>query len=480
VPFQSSEQETKVLRIIKFNELTAVFFISFVTFICHNSVFATGEIPVYVPGQMVCYVSDPSIIDSINFEYGCEYLTYSATLHDYLLQTDPERDIDSLAAIIAAYPGVDYCYPNYVLYAPEPVQASQPFIDAIGEDIFPQQAAAQILNLDSTHDYTTGSSAVVGILDGGIDFYHSLFSTNVSSGNDYVDNDNLSQDEAGGSASGHGTFVAGIVRLTAPDAHIISYRILDTNGLGSGFYIAEAIVNAVDDNCNVINLSFVMAGVHPTIVKALEYARLNDVVVVAAAGNDSSMIDRFPASDINCICVAAVDSFGFKADFSNFGQTVKLVAPGTGIYATFPGNFYARWDGTSFAAPFVTGQAALLFALNPEADWNDINNSVCSLAVNVDSINPPYTGLLGFGLIDPLATVQQFGGYVCGDFNHDGSLPSILDLTYIVDYVFRGGPIPANLLAANCDGIAGTPNILDLTCMVDFIFRSGHEPVCSP
>ncbi len=442
-------------------------------------VFST-ELPAHVPGQMVCYVAQSSIIDSINSEFGTEYITYSLRLHDYLLTTDTLRDLDSLASVIAAYPGVAYCYPNYMLFAPEAVQASQPFIDAIGEDIFPMQRAAQTLNLDSTHFYTTGSSATVGVLDAGVDFNHELLRAKVSSGEDYVDVDNLSQEEPGGAVFGHGTFVAGIIRLTAPDAHIISYRVLDTAGGGNGFYIASAIIQAVEDSCDVINLSFVMSDIHPTVLKALEYARLNNMVVVAAAGNDSAQVERFPASSEYSISVAAVDSFGHKADFSNYSPTVKLVAPGTGIYASYPANQYARWDGTSFAAPFVSGQAALLFALNPDASWDDINSAICSLAVNIDSINPGYEGLLGFGLIDPLATVQQSSGYVCGDVNNDGSATNALDLNFIVNYIFRGGAIPANLLAANCDGRMGKPNILDLACIVNHIFRNGHTPICNP
>lgn len=437
------------------------------------------EIPTHVPGQMVCYVSNPAIIDSINNEFGTEYLTYNTLIHDYLLTTDTVRNLDSLASIITAYPGVEYCYPNYTMYAPEAVQASQPFIDAVGEDIFPLQQAVQTLNLDSTHFYTTGSTAVVGILDGGIDFDHELLLTNVSTGKDYVDNDNLSQEETGGGAFGHGTFVAGIVILAAPDAHIIAYRVLDTAGIGNGFYIAEAILDAVQDGCNAINLSFVMEGFHPSVEKALEYARSNNVYVVAAAGNDSAQVNRYPASSENAISVAAVDSFGIKADFSNYSTTVKLVAPGTGIYASYPGNQYARWEGTSFATPFVTGQAALLFALNPNASWDEINNSICSLAVNIDSLNPGLVGLLGFGLIDPLATVQS-GGYICGDINNDGTSTNIEDLNFIINYIFRNGALPANLLAANCDGLVGQPDILDLNCVVNYIFRTGHAPICSP
>ena len=221
-----------------------------------------------------------------------------------------------------------------------------------------------------------------------------------------------------------------------------------------------------------------MAGEHPTVAKALEYARQNNVLVVAAAGNDSALIDKFPASDANAISVAAVDSFGNKADFSNYSSNIDLAAPGTGIYASFPGNQYARWDGTSFAAPFVSGQAALLFALNPQASWDEVRNSICSLAVNIDSLNPGFEGLLGSGLIDPLATVSQNGSFVCGDVNNDAKANNILDLTYLVDFIFRGGPIPANLQAANFDGVEGQPNILDLTYIVDYIFRGGQQPAC--
>ncbi|HEX2896800.1 MAG TPA: S8 family serine peptidase, partial [candidate division Zixibacteria bacterium] len=311
------------MHTINFHRYTNKFFLGLLMFALLTGMAGSSEIPVNVPGQMVCYVANPAIIDSINSEFGTEYITYNVLLHDYLLTTDTVRNLDSLASVITNYPGVAYCYPNRVLYAPEAVQASQPFVDAVGETIFPTQQAAQTLNLDSTHNYTTGGSATVGILDAGIDFGHELLWSNVSSGDDYVSGDNYSQEEPGGSAFGHGTFVAGIVRLTAPDAHIISYRVLDTAGIGNGFYIAEAIVEAVMDGCDAINLSFVMEGIHPTVEKALQYARSNDVVVVAAAGNDSSQVDRYPASSEYAMSVAAVDSFGFKAAFSNYSSTVK-------------------------------------------------------------------------------------------------------------------------------------------------------------
>lgn len=434
----------------------------------------------YVPGQMVCSVTNPIVLDSLNQEYGCVLLTYNFRLNDYLLVTDTARDMDSLTNLISLRPSVEYCEPNYFLFAPEAVQASQPFVDQVGGDIYPEQTAVQTLKLDSTHEYTTGGSARVGIVDVGIEFSHSLMQTNVFSAWDYVDNDNLAADEPGGGASGHGTFVAGIVRLVAPHAEIYSFRALDTTGSGNGFFIAQAITDAVDSGCNVINLSLVMSGEHPSVESAVEYAHAHNVIVIAAAGNDSLQVNKFPASSDHTLSVAAVDSFGVIADFSNYGDKVDLMAPGTGIYASYIDNQYARWDGTSFAAPFVSGQAALIYAINPDGSWDDIHGAICSLAVSIDSLNPGYEGLLGYGLIDPLATVLGGGVYVCGDVNGDGMATNNLDLVYLINYIFRNGPIPANFLASNCDGILGTPNILDLTCIINYIFRLGDEPSCVP
>ncbi|MCH9024165.1 MAG: hypothetical protein IH931_02440 [candidate division Zixibacteria bacterium] len=69
--------------------------------------------------------------------------------------------------------------------------------------------------------------------------------------------------------------------------------------------------------------------------------------------------------------------------------------------------------------------------------------------------------------------------FFCGDANNDQSeIPNILDLTFLVDYIFRGGPLPDIPAAADLDGSGGNPNIIDLTAMVDYIFRGGAQPTC--
>ena len=97
----------------------------------------------------------------------------------------------------------------------------------------------------------------VAVIDGGVDLDHPAFSGSVSSGYDYVDDDQVANDEIGGANSGHGTFVAGVVHLVAPDAEIISYRVTNLFGESNGYVLAEAILKAIDDGCRVINISLV-------------------------------------------------------------------------------------------------------------------------------------------------------------------------------------------------------------------------------
>ncbi|MCH7948049.1 MAG: hypothetical protein IIC66_09665, partial [candidate division Zixibacteria bacterium] len=75
-------------------------------------------------------------------------------------------------------------------------------------------------------------------------------------------------------------------------------------------------------------------------------------------------------------------------------------------------------------------------------------------------------------------TVTGNPPFVCGDVDNNGEFQGILELTYLVDYIFRSGPAPENEFAADINGSGGIANILDLTYIVDFVFRSGPPPVC--
>lgn len=168
---------------------------------------------------------------------------------------------------------------------------------------------------------------------------------------------------------GHGTMVAGLVRLVAPGAQIMPLRAFDGFGIGDSTDVVRAIYYAVDHGADVINMSFSMDRQSPAVGKALRYARDHGVVVVAAAGNRSSNEQTFPASDSRVVGVASSDDDDLLAEFSNFGpNNADLTAPGVALVSSYPGGLYAAGWGTSFSTPLVSGTAALLrFGLPDDA-----------------------------------------------------------------------------------------------------------------
>ncbi len=434
----------------------------------------------YVADELVCQVTDNAYIDSVNAIYGTttKEVLFEPASYLYLLSVPGGENVDSLATVISADSNVLACQPNYILSAPEPVQASSPFLDELTSGDVVDQPARSTLKLPQTQLVSTGTDVKVGIVDVGINLTHPSLQTKAASGFDYVDGDAIANDEPGGAASGHGTFVAGVVNLVAPDAQLIAYRVLDTAGSGDGFSVAKAILQAVSDGCRVINLSMVMFANHVATDQAIEYARSQGVLVVAAAGNDSTQTERFPANDSYTLAVAAIDSLNLKADFSNYNGKIDVCAPGTHVFAPYLDTLYARWDGTSFATPFVAGEAALLIASNPTATLYDITDAIILNAQPIDNINPAYSGMLGAGLIDPLASMAALNNIVCGDIDGDQTGPNVADLTTLVTFMFKSGPEPTFIITADVNASGGPPDIADLTYLVSYMFRSGPAPTC--
>lgn len=160
---------------------------------------------------------------------------------------------------------------------------------------------------------------------------------------------------------GHGTMVAGLIRLTAPAAQIMPLEAFDEDGVGHPFDIVRAIDYAVSNGAHVINMSFSIAEATPELLDAVERARRRGVMTVAAAGNNGEASQIFPAAYGPTIGVAATDFNDQLTDFSNYGLvTADLAAPGSGVVTLFPGGLYATGWGTSFSTPLVAGNVALL------------------------------------------------------------------------------------------------------------------------
>jgi subtilisin family serine protease len=138
----------------------------------------------------------------------------------------------------------------------------------------------------------------------------------------------------------------------------------------------------------------------------IRQAHAAGMVVVSSAGNGgAASATHFPAEMPEVMGVAALDPADLKAGFSNYGPIVAISAPGVGIVSTYLFHGYATWSGTSMAAPFVSGTAALVFRVMQGAGPDDVRARIETTAAALNHLGKPYDGLMGAGRVDALAAV---------------------------------------------------------------------------
>jgi subtilisin family serine protease len=175
------------------------------------------------------------------------------------------------------------------------------------------------------------------------------------------------------SAFGHGTMTTGLVHLAAPRAKILPLKAFTSNGTGYLSNIVAALYYAVQHQANVVNMSFDVSSPSPALNQAVAYANQKGVVLVAAAGNESTSAPVYPAAlKGNVMGIASTTDWDQRSSFSNYGSTdVWIAAPGEYVISTFPGGTYASASGTSFSSPLVAGSAALLLQAKPALRQSD-------------------------------------------------------------------------------------------------------------
>lgn len=177
-------------------------------------------------------------------------------------------------------------------------------------------------------------------------------------------------------AFGHGTMVAGLVHLVAPGARIMPLKAFHADGSASVFDVARAIRYAVDNGANVISMSFAYPASSSDLQAAIAYATGNGVICVASAGNTGTETVMYPAGYPQVIGVGSVNFSDLRSPFSTSGQYVDTSAPGEALVTLFPGGNYAAVWGTSFSSALVAGAAGLMKSIRPNAVFSDIQGAL--------------------------------------------------------------------------------------------------------
>lgn len=383
---------------------------------------ARAAAPDYEPGQIVVRLM-PSTGDDplgINQTYGTITLASLPNHSDiFLLQAPLGTNVEALVQVMLNDARLYYAELNYINESTEDGSTDRIYgWGGIDGSTMGSQDSAKSMQLEAAHDFSRGAGTLVAILDTGVQSNHPALADSFDAlGYDFVDNDLAPTDDANGidddqdgrvdELYGHGTHVAGIVHLVAPEARLLPLRVLNSDGRGNNFRTASAILYAALRGADAINLSLGTPHQSALLQDAVNEAARLGAVVVAAAGNLNTNVQQYPAAEACVIAVTSVNPQDKKSSFANYGDWIGVAAPGENIYSTFPVNGYAWWSGTSMATPFVAAQAALLRGANPQLTLDEAGLLIGGTAAPLDLKNPAYRGRLGEGRIDILASLES-------------------------------------------------------------------------
>ncbi|MFT4535096.1 MAG: thermitase [Saprospiraceae bacterium] len=306
----------------------------------------------------------------------------------YKIDIKEGYDINRAVSEISQQNGVEWIEPNEILRL-EPVESVQKtqrsnFSASVTDPLADSQWNMAALNMQDYYPLFEKSkfrpvrTAKLFILDSGVNPNHEDIGSNFLR---HKSND-VSGNESDG--NGHGTHCAGVASAISNNGigvasmspgnewiTVSSVKVMNNFGFGTQASIIEGIIEAVDAGADVISMSL---GGRSTQIKeeaydeALKYAEDHNVIIIAAAGNNAGDASQIvPANSKIVITVTALDKSLNKAQFSNYitNTNYGIAAPGTSIPSTWKGGKYATFDGTSMAAPHVSGLVAVMRSLKP-------------------------------------------------------------------------------------------------------------------
>ena len=336
-----------------------------------------------------------------------------------------------------------------------PPPLAEPVNPLVGDQVRGDEWYLRTLNIQGAWTYSTGVGVTVAVIDSGVDATHPDLLGQVLPGIDLVD----PKGDGDTDLVGHGTTVsaiiagrgddsAGIIGM-APKAKILPVRVLDEeNRYNDAIIVAKGVRWAVDHGARVINLSLGGNGFSATLSAALDYAFAKDVVVVACTGNTSASPDTevwYPAREPGVIAVAGMEKDSNQLwSGSITGKETVVTAPATQLVGAQAGGGYWKVQGTSFAAPMVSGTAALIRSRWPTMPAGEVINRIIRTATDRGPAGRDAT--YGFGEINPTGALTASVPAVFENPLDDSPSPGVAR--------FGSAPAPGQALSAPDDATA--------------------------
>lgn len=283
----------------------------------------------------------------------------------------------------------------------------------------------------------TNDSVTVAVVDTGVYKHKFLKNRILEGGYDFVDGDKNPDDK-----QYHGTHVAGTIVDCTPglSVNVLPVRVLDSNGSAPWSIISLGIRYAANRGAEVVNLS-IQGNASETCDRAIDYAIQKGAIVVVCAGNyNINTKSCSPARLKKCIVVSAIDSQLKKADFSNYGNSIDIAAPGVSVRSCVPryigeirlGGTEKELSGTSMATPHISAIVAMMLLENPKRTPKTIEKSILYMCKDIGSKG--WDKYYGYGVPDLNKYVQQKGFTPQKPGNHSKdniNFKNILEKTYV-------------------------------------------------
>lgn len=292
------------------------------------------------------------------------------------------------------------------------------------DELYPSQWALQMINADYAWEHETyGNEVRIAVIDSGC-YAHDDLKDNLVTGLNVFDGSTDVTDN-----NGHGTHVSGIIAASvnssgtvgvAPKVKLVPIKAFDPSYSTQYSHLIKAINAAVDDfDCQVISMSWGAAS-NTALKSCINHALENNVILVAAVGNNEGTTIKYPAGHSGVIGVTSINADKTKSGFSNYNTSVMIAAPGMQILSTSKDGSTTLLSGTSQAAPHIAGIAALALSAKPDLTNTEFTALLTETAEDLGSTG--YDTTFGYGLANVQALMDKLFEdipYYVSPINHE-------------------------------------------------------------